>query len=103
MSDTSTVSYLFEGDYVAQPDQQDAQEVTISALIASAIPVEPPASWFTDPKLTGPCAITVEDTGRVYGHCAAWHVSHIGMSTLIRGGSGPTDHSVGCPRRARST
>lgn len=76
---TDTVSYLFEGDYVAQPDQQDAQEVTISALIAAAIPVEPPARWFDNPQLTGPCAITVEDNGRVYGHCAAWHVSHIGM------------------------
>lgn len=50
-----------------------------AALTASAIPVKPPQTWFDDPGLTGPTAMTVTPEGRVYGHAAAWGVRHIGL------------------------
>lgn len=49
------------------------------AAVADAVPVEPPAEWFTDPQLTGPMKMTVTDEGRVYGHIAAWDTRHVGM------------------------
>ena len=49
------------------------------ALIAAAIPTAPPEAWFTDPGLTGPTALVIEDDGRVYGHIAAWGTCHIGQ------------------------
>lgn len=49
------------------------------AAVADAVPVEPPAEWFTDPQLTGPMKMTVTHEGRVYGHIAAWNVPHVGL------------------------
>jgi len=57
----------------------DDPELIMASLTASAIPVVPPRDWFRDPSLSGPTPITVEDDGRVFGHIAAWHVSHIGL------------------------
>lgn len=51
----------------------------LASLAASAAPVVPPRTWFSDPKLDGPTPLTVADDGRVFGHIAAWHVSHIGL------------------------
>jgi hypothetical protein len=48
------------------------------ALVASAASL-PPVEWFADPQLDGPTALTVEDSGRVYGHLAAWNTCHTGM------------------------
>lgn len=47
--------------------------------VATAIPLEPPAEWFTDPHLSGPTKVRVLDTGRVYGHLATWDTAHVGM------------------------
>lgn len=58
--------------------------IIASASIAAAIPVEPPISWFDDPKLTGPTPISVDNDGRVYGHLATWETPHVGMSGDIR-------------------
>jgi hypothetical protein len=49
-------------------------------MIAGAIPVNPPTEWFNDPKLKTATPLTVDNDGRVFGHIAAWHVDHIGMS-----------------------
>jgi hypothetical protein len=49
-------------------------------IVAGMIPVTPPKDWFDNPKLKKPTALTVTDDGQVYGHIAAWHVDHIGMS-----------------------
>jgi 2'-5' RNA ligase len=49
------------------------------ALVASAATL-PPVSWFQDPKLTGPTALTVDDDGRVYGHLATWGTCHTGFA-----------------------
>lgn len=58
--------------------EQDAM-VACASVVAS-IPVVPPREWFNDPKLAGATPLTVSDDGRVFGHIAAWHVDHIGLS-----------------------
>lgn len=57
----------------------DANPLSRDSLTAAAIPTAPPEAWFTDPALTGPTALVVEDNGRVYGHIAAWGTCHIGQ------------------------
>lgn len=49
------------------------------AVVASAAPSLPPASWFEDPGLDGPTPVTVTPEGRVYGHLACWGTCHIGF------------------------
>ena len=50
-------------------------------LVASAVMAEvrPPQSWFDDPKLTGPTALTITEDGRIYGHLATWGTCHTGF------------------------
>jgi hypothetical protein len=68
-----------DGIYVEDVETPGKDAVIASALLASAIPVVPPADWFNNPKLKAPTPITVDDDGRVYGHIAAWNVDHIGL------------------------
>jgi hypothetical protein len=69
-----------DGVYVDDADAADAQALVACGFIAGAIPIVPPAEWFENPRLDKPTPLTVDDTGRVYGHIAAWHVDHIGMA-----------------------
>lgn len=69
-----------DGTYVDGVNPLDAAALVACGMIAGAIPVEPPTEWFDAPKLKGPTPLTVTDEGRVFGHIAAWHVDHIGMS-----------------------
>lgn len=62
-----------------------AQRGVAWALTAGGGPLAPPAAWFADPQLDGPTAITIDDSGRVYGHVALWGVEHI----AIPGGYAP--------------
>jgi hypothetical protein len=39
-------------------------------------PMEPPKSWFANPGLPSKTPLTVEPSGRVYGHIAAWGECH---------------------------
>lgn len=55
-----------------------------AGLLAGAFPVRPPFTWFTDPKLPGLSPLTITADGRVSGHIAAWHTSHIGMAGGIK-------------------
>ena len=55
-----------------------------SGFLDSEIPVVPPQEWFENPKLTKPTPLTVDPSGRIYGHIAAWHVNHIGMPRSTR-------------------
>lgn len=48
------------------------------SVVASAVPEEPPRSWFTNPEFSGPTPLTVDDDGRIYGHAALWGTCHIG-------------------------
>lgn len=68
------------GVYVDDADELDAAALVACGFIAGAIPVDPPSSWFENPKLNKATPLTVTEEGRVFGHIAAWHVDHIGMA-----------------------
>lgn len=69
-----------DGIYVEGVSPSDASALVACGMVASSVPVEPPSEWFDDPDLRSPTPLTVTDEGRVFGHIAAWHVDHIGMS-----------------------
>lgn len=49
----------------------------VEAVLASAIPCDPPAEWFADPKFSELTPITIDDDGRISGHLAGLSC-HIG-------------------------
>lgn len=69
-----------DGVYVDEMDPIEASALVACGLVAGSVPVVPPRSWFDNPKLSQATPLTVDDEGRVFGHIAAWHVDHIGMS-----------------------
>jgi hypothetical protein len=69
-----------DGVYVDEMDPVEASALVACGVVAGAIPVTPPRTWFDNPKLQKATPLTVDDEGRVFGHIAAWHVDHIGMS-----------------------
>jgi hypothetical protein len=69
-----------DGVYVDDMDPVEASALVACGVVAGAIPVTPPREWFDNPKLQKATPLTVDDEGRVFGHIAAWHVDHIGMS-----------------------
>ena len=71
---------ISDGIYVEDLDASDAQSLTACGFVAGAIPVSPPDEWFENPKLDRPTPLTVTDEGKVFGHIAAWHVDHIGLT-----------------------
>lgn len=73
-------SMIADGIYQDDSDAANAQALVACGIIAGAIPVVPPNEWFNDPKLDKATPITVDDSGRVFGHIAAWHVDHIGLA-----------------------
>jgi hypothetical protein len=74
-----------DGIYEESVDSFVAAEALIaSGFLDSEIPVTPPRQWFENPGLTKPTPITVDPSGRIYGHIAAWHVNHIGMPRSTR-------------------
>lgn len=79
MTTATRPRYALQGEYVGHPHVQDAGVLVACALIASNIPVTPPKSWFENPRLTGPTPLNVDDSGRVFGHIAAWQTNHIGL------------------------
>jgi hypothetical protein len=82
---------LEEGVYAEEPDPVDAVALIAAGYIADAIPVVPPRKWFENPKLTGPTPLTVDDSGHVFGHIAAWATGHI--SPYNRGVNPPKSKS----------
>ena len=71
---------ISDGVYVEGVNPLDASALVACGIVAGAIPVHPPKEWFDNPGLNKPTALTVTDEGKVFGHIAAWHVDHIGMS-----------------------
>ena len=69
-----------DGVYADEMDPVEASALVACGLVAGSIPVAPPTSWFDNPQLRQATPLTVDDDGRVFGHIAAWHVDHIGMS-----------------------
>lgn len=57
-------------------------DLTASALTASVSAENwaPPSEWFADPKLSVPTGITIDASGRVYGHAAQWGSCHVGYA-----------------------
>lgn len=55
-----------------------APKKTWAEKVADAVPVHPPAKWFSNPQLTGLTKVRVTDQGRVFGHIADWNQTHIG-------------------------
>ncbi len=58
--------------------------LTASGAIYTPQQSAPPDDWFTDPGLTGPSPIVVDDKGRVFGHLAAWGTCHIGFGKVCK-------------------
>lgn len=65
----------------------------VTALVAGAYPVKPPSTWFEKPKLAGLTPLTIDDDGRVYGHIAAWHTSHVGMAGGVKPPRSKSDYA----------
>ena len=53
-------------------------------LVASAIPVKPPKSWFQNPGLDRVTPLQISASGQVYGHVATWKQEHIGMAGKVK-------------------
>lgn len=73
-----------DGIYVDEVNPLDAAALVAAGYIADHIPLAPPANWFDNPALSGPTPLTVDDTGRVFGHIASWDMDHIGMAGNTR-------------------
>jgi hypothetical protein len=84
-----------DGEYVEELDitPVEAEAIVACGSIAASIPVVPPATWFTNPNLDKPTPLTVDENGRVFGHIAAWHVDHIGMSHGVRAPRSRTNYA----------
>lgn len=63
-------------------DQLSMQRSDAVSALCAAIdpPTAPPLSWYDNPALTEPTPLTVDSTGRVYGHLALWDSCHIGFA-----------------------
>jgi hypothetical protein len=56
----------------------------MGALVASAIPVKPPAAWFANPGFANLEPLTIRGDGQVSGHIASWREDHIGMNGRVK-------------------
>lgn len=59
----------------------DASVAGEEAILASAIPVNPPVEWFLDPQFSELTPITITDDGRVFGHLCGKDTCHIGFGS----------------------
>jgi len=61
---------------------REAPPLTASGAVVASVRPEwkPPVAWFQDPGLSVPTGITVDASGRLYGHAAQWGSCHIGYS-----------------------
>lgn len=58
------------------------RRIASESLVASAIPVDPPADWFAEPTDLLPepdRSIHITDDGRIYGYAALWGTCHVGV------------------------
>lgn len=69
-----------DGIYVDGTNPLEEAALVACGYVASSIPLAPPSSWFENPKLSAPTPLTVDDSGHVFGHIAAWGMDHIGMA-----------------------
>lgn len=81
---TDTTLDVVDGVYDLDTDWQGMIQESVAGLTAATFPVKPPADWFTDPSFDRLTPLTIDNSGRVYGHIAAWHTSHIGMAGGVK-------------------
>lgn len=81
-----------EDEFVVHSSEEAVNPKTVTA--SSGIPVVPPRDWFQNPELSEPTALTVLDSGQVFGHLALWDTSHIGMAGKVRPPRSRTNYSV---------
>lgn len=82
----SELEELADGEYAGSLDLGGTvfMEDQYQSLTASSFPVAPPDSWFTKPDVNAVTPLTISDTGRVFGHIAAWSTSHIGLAGSVK-------------------
>jgi 2'-5' RNA ligase len=88
--ESMTISHgrLVGATLVSKPAFQEAAIEFITTdeeppvILASAGPVHPPSEWFTNPSLTEPTQLSVDENGRVFGHIAAWGQPHLGNPSI---------------------
>lgn len=73
-----------DGTYTATPDWKGMITASLEGIVASAIPVKPPKSWFENPKLDKVSPLRISASGQVSGHVATWKQEHIGMAGKVR-------------------
>jgi hypothetical protein len=73
-ADKTRMMTILNGLSASYDDGEDREEMS---LVAAAVPVHPPRSWFEDPKLPRKTKITVTDEGRVFGHLGTWDSCHL--------------------------
>lgn len=81
MSDTLD---LVDGVYDMDTAWRGMVEMSEGGLVAGGFPVKPPADWFQDPGLRELTPLSIDNSGRVSGHIAAWHTNHIGMAGGVK-------------------
>lgn len=79
----------------AETKQFSEEEMTpMLHLVAAAKTQIMPASWFRDPLLPGPTALSVTEEGQVFGHVATWGTCHIGIAgTCVTPPHSKTDYA----------
>lgn len=75
---------LVDGDYEAEMEWRGMILSDSSALVAASFPVAPPTEWFSNPGLKGITPLTIDNSGQVYGHIAAWNTNHIGLAGGVK-------------------
>jgi hypothetical protein len=79
-------------DKIASALEDDTIEAPF-ALVAAGAPLVPPMGWFADPALGGPTPITIDDSGRVFGHAALWGTCHIGLPGCVTPPQSPSAYA----------
>jgi hypothetical protein len=79
----------------ADTQQFSGEEMTPMLHLVAAAPAEKlPASWFRDPLLIEPTALSVTEEGQVFGHVATWGTCHIGITgTCVTPPHSETDYA----------
>jgi hypothetical protein len=69
---------------VSRPMTAEEGAMIGESLFASAGPAPlPPTDWFRQPDLDRLTPLTVSDSGRVFGHIAAWGACHVGLPGCV--------------------
>lgn len=76
------IQAFHEARIVTMPEEpaEESEPDDSDAMVAAAIPVDPPKDWFTKPDLQGLTPITVTDDGHIFGHLAGWNSCHVGIN-----------------------